>query len=149
MKKNVRKTISELDRFLEFVYDSPESSLFDDRRDLEACGVNVERIEARVAELVEETARAARLGWIERARDKQARFEERLRLKREELGRRFGDTKSLVQAMLGGELGPTVQAQAGVFFRNRKTDSVTENDLVSFIEDCKLLEDEPEDEGGK
>lgn len=149
MRKNASKQRpeqNELGRFLEFLYDPPEGSLSDDRKDLEACGINVLRVETQVAELVETAARSARLGWIERARARQARFEERVRLKREELARAFGDTKELVTAMMNGELGALTQAQASVFFRNKSADSVSEQDLVSFIEDCKLLEESQEGE---
>lgn len=147
MRKNENKPRpeqNELGRLLEFLYDPSEGTLSDDRKDLEACGINVSRVEAKVAEIVEGAARAARLGWIDRAREKQACFEERLRLKREELARRFSGTKELVAAMMNGELGPVAQAQARVFFRNKNAESVSEQDLVSFIEDCKLLEEDKE-----
>lgn len=138
--------MNEIERFFDFIYNSDAESTGELRRDLEGCGVDVARIENDALRIVSRAARQHRLGWLERAREKQKQFDERLKKKKNELAAAFGSSKELLAAMINGELGPMAQSQARIFFRNQTEETISENDLLSLIEDCKLLEDENEDE---
>ena len=134
--------MSQVERFFDFIYNSDAESTAELRRDLEGCGVDVTRLESDVLRIVSRAGRQHQSGWLERARENQKRFEERLKKKKATLTAAFGDSKALLDAIMSGELGPLAQSQARVFFRNGTEGKLSEKDLISLIEDCQLLEDD-------
>lgn len=130
-----------MNKFIDFLYSSDGEDIQEVRRDVESYGVDVARVERRVGEILSRLDTVHKLDWLSRAREKQARFDARVRAQARELRSRFKSSKELIDAALSGSLGPTMQTQAGVFFRNRDDRSLSEADLRSIIEDCMLLDD--------
>lgn len=130
------------DQFMKFLYGSEKSaSTVEMARDLEAMGIPVAKLDASVSAIVARAAQPAAPAWLERARAKKRWFDAQVQQRTRELAERYRDSKELVAAMLSGELGIGVQARAGVFFRNKKAEDLSPEDLRTFIEDCELLED--------
>jgi hypothetical protein len=95
-------------------------------QDLVDCDVNLAKLRSEVSDMIGLAVRTTRLSWIEKARVKQADFERKAR--------------ELVQGILAGQMGPELQTQAAVFFRNRKSSEISEEELQSFLQDCQILD---------
>jgi hypothetical protein len=110
------------------------------KRELEAAGVDVARVDAAIAGIVAGSRSLVREGWLERARRAQADFERSVKKRRARVSEHFTDAGALLTAIGSGQLGVGVQRQAMVFFRNGKDLSeASESDLRSFIDDCQEL----------
>lgn len=143
--------MTKLDKFLDLVYDSdadlPAAQL---RSELAEAGVNMAKVDAWIGALSPASGHghsaapkpAPLPDWVSRARTRQARFEERIRAlaARTRIPEKYHNARELLAGMLAGELGSGLQTRATVFFRNRKGDEPSEQDLKSFIEDCELLD---------
>src|SRR4051794_29617081 len=89
------------------------------RQDLRHWGVNVDRLESRVAEIVSRGKQAQARSWIQRASQAQAAFEERIRNKTKWISDRLladGPAKAaeIWQSIAAGALGPSIQQHATV-----------------------------------
>lgn len=129
------KKVDRLDRFLEFLYLSESENLNELGQDLRLQGVDVGRVQNSISEMLHVATRKAQLSWIDRARVKRERLNQRM--------------KEYLEAIAVGSLGVDLQARGAVFFRNKTADQISVNETRSFREDCdllKILQDEMEEE---
>lgn len=109
-------------------------------QDLKAMGIDVDRVGLAVAGIVSMGRSQARNGWLERARRAQNEFERSVRRKSSWISGRFASARDMAAAISSGQLGPGVQKQAMVFFRNGSgVAGASDQDLRSFLNDCELL----------
>src|SRR4051812_18338139 len=136
LSRKMKKTDA-LDQFLGFLYPNDESDPQVMKEDLEAQGINTYALSVSVDLIL---SRAAQPTWLERAREKRRAFEASLKEQSQEIKSRFADARELVEAMLNGSLGVSMQSQAQVFFRNKELKDLSDRDLQSLVEDLKLIE---------
>lgn len=129
-----------LDGFLSFLYESGSARPEQMRADLASMGVNVERLNGAVSAMLRKAERADNLAWLERAKRKREAFESKIIAATDNMVRKFGNSRELLQAALNGQLGGGLQTQAQVFFRNRDLKEFSDKDLRSVVADFELLE---------
>lgn len=133
---------SDLDKLLHHLY-TPDrlESIQDIRDELSTNGIDSARVLGRVMSLLKEPAKSApkKPAWLDSARATRARIEGKFNEQRAELRRKYGSPQDLVAAIRSGAFGSVHQQKANAFFRNQDFKSLSDQDLLSFIEDCELL----------
>jgi hypothetical protein len=103
--------------------------------ELKEQGIDVSKLENRVAEVVRQASEKRRLAWRESARQRQAKIEKLLGHREAASG--ITDLKRKITDILSGSYGYEALSYAEAFFR--KKDALTEKDLESLIEDLEDL----------
>jgi hypothetical protein len=103
--------------------------------ELEAQGVDVGRLEERVAEISRKGSEERRLAWRSRARQRRTEIENMLKSKWIGIG--VPNLEKKIKEILEGSYGQGALSYAEAYFRKR--DSVSEKDLESLIEDLEDL----------
>ena len=139
MKKD--KTL--IQSFYNFLEDPEGISEKDMIEELHEYGVDVDKLEKKVIEIVKKGSQMRRLAWRKKAQERRAEIEEM-----------FEDRKSVskddnlerkIKNILAGNFGPDALSFAEAYFR--KIDSLTEKDMESLIEDLEDLNLLKETEG--
>ncbi|MGE4131425.1 MAG: hypothetical protein AB7F86_07285 [Bdellovibrionales bacterium] len=134
------KSRTELDRLLEHLYTPDRLETIEDvRTELTDNGIDFKRVVTRVDALLKSSAKKKPLAWLDAARKKHAEVEQKFNEQRDKLKRKFASPRELVEAIRSGAFGESHQSTANAFFRNQDFKSLTDRDLISFIEDCELL----------
>lgn len=125
-------------QFDQFIQEGPtdSNSL---SRELRSMGVDIERVNLAVTAITAKARTLSQVGWLERARKSQAEFDRSLHRKSKWVSEQFASSREIAAAISTGRLGPGVQQQAGVFFRNGDVTRANDADLRSFLNDCELL----------
>lgn len=137
--KNKKSDLDKLFHHL-FTPDKLDSSK-DIRDELSANGIDSARLLGRVISLLKEPARrsSGKPAWLDSARATREKIEKKFDEQRDNLRKKFGTPEELVSAIRSGAFGSIYQEKANAFFRNQDFKSLTDKDLLSFIEDCELL----------
>lgn len=125
-----------LDSLYNFVSDHEGLSQAEIVSELENQGVATNQLQTRVSEVIEKGSKARRLSWLDRARQRQADIETRLKAKAPIFD--ASNLKAKVQEILSGSYGSQAQRYAEAYFR--KKDELTDEDLQSLLEDLEDLD---------
>lgn len=119
-------------------------------KDLKLSGINYDRILMECNNLIKSAERTKKLNWLSDARKTREEVDDILKKQAQWIKSKYHDAKDLVQAIHAGSFGSILQERANAFFRNQDFKEMSDADLISFIEDCRLLEvlskDDQEDE---
>ncbi len=135
------KKKDKLDNFFDALHDDIGASIEEIQKDIENTGINMSKIESAVADLVADANRAKKLNWLALAKKKRAAISNLFDKNSQEMKAKFKDARDLVNAIKTGQFGVPLQERANAFFRNQDFDTISDGDLVSFVEDCQLLEE--------
>lgn len=124
-----------VDCFSDFMSD-PENFTQDELlSELKDQGIDVTKLEMRVAEIVKKDLRERRLAWLTKARERRLKLKKLLDTLPITKGSQ--DLKSRFQEILKGSYGQEALRYVESYFR--KKGSLSENDLASLIEDLEHL----------
>ena len=124
-----------IESLTDFLSDPAGLSQEDIVTELQEQGIDTHQLEKRVMEIVKEGSEKRRLGWRERARERQAKIERLLNSKQIVID--ASNLKNKIMDILQGTYGPDALSHAEAYFRKR--DTVSEKDLESLIEDLEAL----------
>lgn len=134
----MKKPNEKFDQFLNFLNDTSSVDAPTLRKDLEADGINMKRIDDGVASILKEVDRAIKRTQLDRAKEQRASFGQTLKdAAKTTFG--FGSRKELVDAILSGKFGGVAQGRLQVQFRNRKPDELSDEDLKGLLDDQEIL----------
>lgn len=132
------ETASEfLDRLTQLLASVPDRSLEELKEDLQAQGIDPERVVDRVQRLVDAKLNDYRLRWQEQAKRERLAILGRLRNVTPKLPAARSDLERRFAEIISGLWGPRAQAYVHAYFR--KLERITENDLRSLLEDLERL----------
>ena len=143
--KNSRGFVESLTDFLS---DPTGLSQEDIVTELQEHGIDTDQLEKRVMDIVKKGSEKRRLGWRERARERQDKIERLLNSK--QIVIEASNLKNKIMDILKGTYGPDALYRAEAYFRKR--DTVSEKDLESLVEDLEalnLLEEANKESKGK
>ena len=130
--KNAKGFIESLTDFLS---DPAGLSQEDIVTELQEQGIDTDQLEKRVMEIVKKGSQKRRLGWRERAKERQAKIQQILNSKQSVI--EIPNLKNKIMDILQGTYGPDALSHAETYFRKR--DAVSEKDLQSLLEDLEAL----------
>lgn len=119
----------------DFLSDPTGLSREDIVTELQEHGIDTDQLEKRVMEIVKKGSEKRRLGWRERARERQDKIERLLNSK--QIVIEASNLKNKIMDILKGTYGPDALYRAEAYFRKR--DTVSEKDLESLVEDLEAL----------
>jgi len=121
-----------LSDFMSYPEDLTQEELLDE---LKAQGIDVIKLDLRIAEIVKKGLAERRLSWLNKAREK--RLEIIKLLDTAQIKKETRDLKAIFQDIVKGNFGQDALRYAETYFR--KKESLSENDLTSLIEDLDHL----------
>lgn len=131
---------SEFRRFIDHLYTPDELESIEDIKDeLKANSIDSDRVLKKTLALFHKSSEPKKPAWLESMREKHQKIEQKFSKQRESLKKRYGTPQELVAAIRSGAFGETYQKQANAYFRNQDFKTLSDKDLISFIEDCELL----------
>ena len=137
-----------IESLTDFLSDPVGLSQEDIVTELQEHGIDTDQLEKRVMEIVKKGSAKRRLGWRERARERQDKIERLLNSK--QIVIEASNLKNKIMDILKGTYGPDALYRAEAYFRKR--DTVSEKDLESLVEDLEalnLLEEANKESKGK
>lgn len=130
---------NKIERLLDFLQNDDVEDTAVLRGNLEKAGVDLSRIEARLASSLKDADRAIKRKALERASEERSKFGESLKDAAKNLFG-FSSRQELMDAILKGRFGETAQGRLQVQFRNRNPEELSDNDLKGLLEDQQILE---------
>jgi hypothetical protein len=103
--------------------------------ELQEQGIDVSKLEKKVAEIVKKGSAKRRLAWRENAQQRRAEIENLLKTR--QVMTVAADLKAKLHRILAGNYGQDALSYAEAYFR--KKDILTDKDLESLIEDLEDL----------
>lgn len=128
-----------LDRLTDFLTDFPIRTKEELQEDLLAKGINSEKTIQSIQEAIKSELKEHRLAWLKQAKQEMPRILEKLeQIKPSETSGKLKELKDKVMKILSGQFGQEALAEVHIHFR--KLEKITENDLISLLDDIKGLE---------
>lgn len=134
--KDGKNRKSFIECFFNFLSDPENLTQEEIRSELKNQGIDTDKLEKRVEEIVRKGSEERRLAWLKKARKRRAEIEKILDSKQIAAGSK--DLKNKIKEILEGRYGQAAFSFAESYFR--KKESLSEEDLKSLIEDIERLE---------
>ncbi len=122
-----------LESLSDFMSDSEELTRKDLLAELEDEGINTVQLMQNVKKIVENGSAKRRLAWRGAAKEKRFELENLLESESKKIGQKASDMWDKARKILKGGYGLEAQQYAEAYFR--KTETISEKDLESLIED--------------
>lgn len=133
--KQYEETKSFVECFTNFVSDAEGLTREELDIELRECGIDMDALDRRVAEIVKKGSEEHRLSWRKHALERREAIETLLSSKKVTL--QAADLKKKILQILKGDYGQGALNYAETYFRKR--DSFSEKDMESLIEDLEDL----------
>ncbi len=130
--EKIKPIVNSLYNFIEDTEGLTDSDLVAELREQ---GVDVPKLEKRVAEIVKKGSEKRRMAWRATAQKKRIEIEQLFESKKSASG--IADLKSQIKNLFSGNYGQAALSFAEAYFR--KKDAITEKDLESLVEDLQDL----------
>jgi argininosuccinate synthase len=128
-----------LDRLTDFLTDFPKRAKEEMRGDLLAKGVNPEQTVQRVQETVRTNLEEHRLSWLKQAKQERCEILAKLEsIKPSVSSGKLEEIKDKIINILSEQFNQEALTEVHIHFR--KLESITENDLISLLDDLESLE---------
>lgn len=129
-----------LTKFFDALFIDEEMDVSEIRKELESSGIDLSGIESAVKDLLMRERRSQNLSWLTEAQRMRSKINEAYENLSQKIKSRYKDARELVEAIRTGKLGFPLQEKASAFFRNQDFKKMSDADLVSFLEDCEVLD---------
>ena len=128
-----------LDRLADFLTDFPERTKKELREDLLAKGINPEKTIQNIQEIIQYKLKEYRLARLKQAKQERLRILEKLeQIKPYKSSDKLEELKDKVTKILSGQFGQEALEEVLIHFH--KLENITENDLISLLDDVRDLE---------
>ncbi|MBI2336510.1 MAG: hypothetical protein HYU97_07090 [Deltaproteobacteria bacterium] len=136
----MNKHQDKLTTFFDILFDSKDVDIPEIIKDLKNSDISYDRIEAGLDSLLEKARLKKKRSWLIDAQKTRTEVSEILHKQSQWVQSKYNSARELAQAIHAGTFGTLLQGRANAFFRNQDFKKMSETDLISFIEDCQLLE---------